>query len=162
MEEHWLGSLLVGMSQTSRRFCAEPCTGCPTVFKMQHYWGDALQNLPAEARKIHQEKGFIYHGKKGRGRLTPEEAKYELGIVSYPGTGKYKEANIYIPFHELPDHEDVATQEQLQRHSPPGQGWWPVICLQTVVDTEGRKKVLLVCYYQIMTDGQVIAWWIYI
>ena len=104
-------------------------------------------------------KGVFYHNKKP---LYPTDAKYELGIVSYPGTGKYKDANIYLPFHELPDVEDVANEEQLHITSPPGQGWWPVIALQTEVLSENLKKVLVVCWYQLLSDGRVIAWWIYI
>ena len=101
-------------------------------------------------------------GKEGKGQLLPQDATYELGIVSYTGTGKYKDGCIYIPFHDLPDCEEVASPEQLARQSPPGQGWWPVICLQTVVENDGRKKVLLGCYYQLLADGRVVAWWIYI
>ena len=83
--------------------------------------------------------------------------------MSYPGSGKYTAANIYIPFHELPDCEEVATDEQMQIISPPGMGWWPVIALQTVVDPQTKvKKVLIICWYQLLEDGRVVAWWIYI
>ena len=36
---------------------------------------------------IHKQKGVFYDGKP----ITPEEAQYELGVVSYPGTGKYND-----------------------------------------------------------------------
>ena len=67
-----------------------------------------------------------------------------------------------LPFHELPDVEEIATDEQLQITSPPGQGWWPVIALQTVCDESWKLKVLVVCWYQLLTDGRVVCWWIYL
>ena len=112
MDEHCLGPLMLGQAHTTRQFRREKCRSC-SISKIQQFGGDALLELPLAAQlRIHMEKGVIYHGEKGQ--LTPEEAQYELG--SYPGTGKY------IPFHELPDAEIVATPEQLQSMSPPGQG----------------------------------------
>ena len=67
-----------------------------------------------------------------------------------------------MPYHELPDVEEIASEEQLQITSPPGQGWWPVIALQTVVVSATMKKILIVCWYQILNDGRVVAWWIYV
>ena len=101
-------------------------------------------------------------------KTAPEQTQYELGIVSYPGQGKYNNC-LYIPYHDLPDVEEVATEEQLQVTSPPGQGWWPVIALQIVAEPRGSvgletkaKKVIVVCWYQLLSEGTVIAWWIYI
>ena len=57
--------------------------------------------LPSSTPK-HLEKGVFWDGKK---EITPEEARYELGVVSYPGTGKYTNC-LYVQFHELPDLEE--------------------------------------------------------
>ena len=64
MNEQSLGTMMVGKAQTTRRFWAEKCTGCPTVSSIQEFWGDALTHLPMVARRIHEQKGIIYHGKK--------------------------------------------------------------------------------------------------
>ena len=107
------------------------------------------------------DKGKFYYGKNTE--LTPQEAHYELGIVSYPGQGKYTEANIFLPYHELPDSEEVASDLQMQTISPPGMGWWPVIALQTEIEPATlTKKVLITCWYQLLQDGRVIAWWVYL
>ena len=50
--------------------------------------------------------------------ILPKDAIYELGVVSYPGKGKYHECNSYIPFHELPDSEDTASEEESKMRSP--------------------------------------------
>lgn len=156
IEEDAIGTLMGGSAGSTRRFNGDMCTGVPTKKKLQMFWGDALENLPQAAMDVHRRKGVFHYGKKKT--ITPQEAKYELGIVSYPGTGKYGDC-LYIPYVELPDVEDVASAEQLQMKSPPGQGWWPVIALQTVAATPG-KKILVVCWYQLRSDGQVNCWWI--
>ena len=144
MEEDAIGTFMAGKAQSTRRFNGDMCTGVPTKKKMYEFWGEALENLLSATKEKHLKKGAFYSGKK---TITPAEARYELGIVSYPGTGKYNDANIYLPFHELPDVEDVANEEQLHITSPPGQGWWPVIALQTEVVSATMKKILIVCWY---------------
>ena len=56
--------------------------------------------------------------------------------------------------HELPEVEEIGMEEKLQVSSPPGQGWWVVIGLQTVAECE-VKKVLVVCWYQLLRS----VWW---
>ena len=113
-----------------------------------------------ECKKIHTKKGVFHYGNKKQ--ITPDEAIYELGVVSYPGTDKYNDTNIYVPFHDLPDSVEVASKEQLKLSSPPGQGWWPVIALKKIVEDETKTKILIVCWYQLLSDGTIIGWWIYV
>ena len=138
------------------------CTGVLTKKLMFDFWGDALLNLPQAAKEVHARAGVFYNKKT---KILPSDAIYELGVVSYPGKGKYHECNAYIPFHELPDQEDTASEEERKMRSPEGQGWWPVIALQKVAETtkEGatKTKVLVVCWYQLLEDGRKICWWIY-
>ena len=158
IEEDCIGTMMAGVAGSTRRFNGDMCTGVPTKMKMYKFWGDALENLPSAAKQVHIKKGVVYDGKK---TLTPDEVHYELGIVSYPGKGKYTDTSIYLPFHELPDVEVTATAEQMQITSPPEQGWWPVIALRTV-EVDSRTKKLIVCWYQLLSDGRIIAWWIFI
>ena len=160
IEEDAIGNYMGGRALTTRRFCGDQCTGVPTRKKMFDFWGDALQNLPKAAKDIHIRKGVIYNEKAP---MAPDEAKYELGIVSYPGKGKYTDC-LFVEWTDVPDDETVATDKQLALTSPPGQGWWPVIALQQVVEglVVQKKKVLVVCWYQLLSDGRVISWWIYL
>ena len=161
MEEDAIGTLLTGLAQSTRRFEPDMCKGVLTKKMMYTFWGDALENLPKKAMEIHMEKGSFFDGKKLI-QARDSRVKYELGVVSYPGTGKYKDATIYVPWHDLPDAEEVADEEQLQITSPPGHSWWPVIALQTEAVSQFMKKIFVVCFYQLLADGRVIGWWIYI
>ena len=157
MVEDAIGTYMAGNASSTRRFNGDMCTGVLTKKKMYDYWGEGLENLVISAVEIHYDKGVFYNKKQA---LTPDDVSYELGVVSYPGTGKYTNC-LYAAFRELPDQEETATEEGLKLTSPPGQGWWPVIALQTVVESE-RKKVLVTCWYQLISDGRVISWWIYL
>ena len=160
IEEDAIGTLMGGKAKSTRRFNGDLCTGILTNKLMYDFWGEALTNLPRAAMEVHAQKGVFYNGKT---EIFPSDAKYELGVVSYPGTGKYKDCK-YMPFHELPEQEETATEEQLKMTSPKGQGWWPVIALQTVAESTKettKMKVLVVCWYQLLSDGRVICWWIY-
>ena len=158
IEEDAIGTLIGGKACSTRRFNGDMCTGVLTKKKMYDFWGDALENMPKRAKEIHLEKGVFFHGRQA---ISPAEARYELGVVSYPGDGKYDDTSIYVPFHEVPDVQEVASQKQLKMVSPPGQGWWPVIALKTV-RTLSTKKVLVVCWYQLLSSGRVVCWWIYL
>ena len=90
--------------------------------------------------------------------------QYELGVVSYPGQGKYNDASMmYVPFHEVPDSVEVLTDSDKKRlTNPDKQGWWPVIALQKTTYRTGTKTwILIVCWYQLLEDGRVICWWIF-
>ena len=76
-----------------------------TKKKMFDFWGDALTNLPAAAKEIHQKKGTFFIN--NRHPVSFEGACHELAIVSYTGTGKYDNCTL-VPWIELPDTEDVA------------------------------------------------------
>ena len=171
-----------GVANKTRRFGEEWCRGVLTKKLVLDHWGDALLNMPMKAREIHYKKG-VFSDTKHHVDLTPEECKHELGVVSYKGNGKYPlDSTIYVPFHELPDSEDTASKEQMQTICPEGQGWWPVIALQTKdvtppFEVECRyqpslqpkvitkkvitKKIFVVCFYQVLQDGRVWGWWLY-
>ena len=84
------------------------------------------------ATDIHQWKGVFYNGKQ---KISAEEVHYEIGVVSYPGQG-------------------------IIGWWPAKQGWWPVIGLKNDINTATKTKILLVCWYQLLSDDQVACWWI--
>ena len=118
------------------------------------YWCEGLQYLPQEARRRHYAKGAFYIN--SRHPISPSESIHELGIVSYPGSGKYKGC-IFLRYDDLPETEEAADEIWRKVVSPHGQGWWPVVILRVL-----SKKVLVVCWYQLLRDGTVAAWWIYL
>ena len=125
--------------------------------------GRCPDKLASSCKKGPCKGGGVFYNKKTE--ILPSDAIYELGVVSYPGQGKYHECNTYIAFHELPDQEDTTSEEERKMRSPKGQGWWPVIALQKVAEKtkEGatKTKVLVMCWYQLLEDGRKICWWIY-
>ena len=158
IEEDAIGTLMGGKADTTRRFNGDLCKGVPTKKLIKDFWGDALENLPRVAMDIHRKKGVFYVNKKD---FTPKDARYELGIVSYPGHGKYDKCS-FLDYHDLPDCEEVATEEQKAVKIPEDQGWWPVIALKKEYANGVATRVLVVCWYQLLTDGRVIAWWIWL
>ena len=131
IEEDALGTIMCGDALTPRRFNGDKCVGVATKRLLYDYWGDALENLPTVARRIHLQKGVFWNGKH---EVIPESARYELGVVSYPGQGKYKDC-LFRAFHDLPDQLETATAEEQQFRSPSGQGWWPVNAFYSVFET---------------------------
>ena len=99
IEEDAIGTLMGGQAQSTRRFRGDMCRGVLIKKRMYEFWGDALEHLLFVANKIHIEKNVCYneHLKKP---MKTEDVNYELGIVIYPGTGKYKnnEDCRYVPF----------------------------------------------------------------
>jgi hypothetical protein len=160
MEEEAISNFLGGCASSMRRFQADLCVGVATKKLIYEFWGDAIQQLPEATKRIHKEKGKFYINSKIDRPLYPEDCMYELGIVSYSGGGKYH-ASTYIPWHDLPDQEETADEKQLKRTEPPGQGWWPVIALERTYTKQDGLKILLVCFYQLQSDGPVAVWWIW-
>ena len=95
--------------------------------------------------------------------------------MSYTGSGKYANSS-FKWFDDLPDSEEVASEEELQVLPPDGQGWWPVIALNLdpacryyelediIVSrhqlTRTKGRVLIICFYQLL-EGRLVGWWVY-
>ena len=164
MEEEAISNSMGGDAKSLRRFEKDVlCQGPATKKLIFEFWGDAIQNLPQVSREIHEKKKCFYINSKMDRAIKPKDAIHELAIVSYSGGGKYN-SSTYIPWHDLPDQVETADESQLKRTPPEGQGWWPVIALRKETERyQGKEvcKVLLVCFYQLQSDGPVPAWWIY-
>jgi hypothetical protein len=158
MEEVAISDLMGGQTSDGYRRHGNMCTGCPTKKMIMEFWGQAITWLPEEGRKVHNAKEAFYINAKPKAPLYPAQATYELGIVSYTGAGKYQHST-YIPYHDLPDCEETATFEELQRTSPPGQGWWPVLSLGEELDKTHGRSVLLVCFYQLQWKEAIVPVW---
>ena len=156
---------MAGRTGTLRRRdgACRGCEGPATKQKILKHWGDALPSMTAEARKKHAAAGVIMID--NRHSLRPEDVKgYELGIVSYKGAGKYGKRGTKNDFHwfdDLPDSDEVVTKETPAPVPPDGQGWWPVIALRTE-SARTVEKILIICFYQLISDGTLVAWWIYL
>ena len=160
MEESALSDAMSGQIHKGFRRYGKLCEGCPTKRLMMDWWGENITYLPEYAIKVHKKKKEFYINEKDDKPITVDQATHELGIVSYKGDGKYN-ASTYIPYHNLPDSEEVATEEQLRTTSPAGQGWWPVISLKEENTKQHGRCILLVCFYQLQMKGKVPAWWIW-
>ena len=66
IEEYCLRTQLAGEADTNRRFNGDLCTGVATKKKVKGFWGDALENLPFEAMRIHRKKRRVPLWKKRR------------------------------------------------------------------------------------------------
>ena len=108
------------VKEAIRRFNGDRCVGVAAKRLLYNFWGNALDNLPRVAMGIHLQKGAFWNGKH---QVIPENARYELGVVS-----------IFRLFHDLLDQIEAATAEERQFRSPPGQGWWPVIAFDSVFE----------------------------
>ena len=123
LEEDAIGTMMCGEAKSTRRFNGDLLVGPLTKKSIMEYWGAAITNMPQAAKEIHFRKKAFYINSKTTDPITPDEAKHEVGIVSYPGTGKYKKSK-FARFHDLPDSEEVATEDQLRFTAPQGQGWF--------------------------------------
>ena len=158
MEESALSDAMGGQTHEGFRRFGTLCEGCPSKKKMMDFWGENITYLPQFAKEVHNKKKVFYINSRLDRPITVDQATHELGIVSYKGDGKYN-ASTYIPYHNLPDSEEVATEEQLRTTSPAGQGWWPVISLGEEYDKVHGRSVLLVCFYQLQLKEDVVPAW---
>ena len=182
-EEDAIGTLMAGNAGSGRRFerGGRGMPGIPTKRGLLEFWGDALPNLPKAAGKKLEEKGQIdVGGKQDRTLPVSKIAGLRIGIVSYAGAGAGKyTGNKFHYFDDLPDCLDVYDdgrrfgRDNPWAHvgqAPPGEGWWPVLALDLADDlpwwiTEGptvavgTKKILVICWYQLLGD-RVVAWWL--
>ena len=116
-------------------------------------WGDRIENLPQEGLRLMKEAGGVYVDGHKPQRCLPFAAirSARLGIVSYPGSGKYQDAKFWY-YDELPQNEVVldaylraSRTDPVASSGPPGrpppagrdwsrlgpppagEGWWPVV-----------------------------------
>ena len=96
---------------------------------------------------------------------------YRLGVVSYKGSGKYAQSSFQW-FDDLPDSEEVMDEQWAQKMVlQEDQGWWPVVALELCPQANervggpwpevGKKKILIICFYQLL-GRRLVGWWIII
>jgi len=174
-EEHAVGTRMAGRAESTRKLKGGKLStgylGFLTKKGMFKHWGDELPSIPAWAEEVHMEKGAIYIDGNEQKQIRPKDvAGRRLGVVSYRGDGKYAQSSFHW-FDDLPDSEEVATEEELAVVPPDGQGWWPVIAMNLNPETEERcsqtcsswttatktKGVLLICFYQLLATGRLVG-----
>ena len=98
-------------------------------------------------------------GFKDKKRLVTynNNLKFELGIVTYNGTGKYRETDVVAPWSDIPEDEGAFLQPGQQgilpHHLDQIASWWPVVCVHDA--TAGTMTltgivggwVIVICIY---------------
>jgi hypothetical protein len=191
VEEDALTTAMVGVALGARRF-QRKTAGCPgkaTKKNLMAFWGDALPNLPQVAMERLDKMGVLYADGRECYPIHRHEVRgFRLAIVSYSGSGKYTAESKFAWYDELPDSDEVihmlpptscrrawtrATGDGPQL--PQGHGWWPVVA-PTLTDAaaarftgwieidnlQKTKGILVICIYQLLDDGRIVGWWIFI
>jgi len=128
--------------------------------RCREVWGHLLDYLPTRA----EERIRACDGFKDKTRFVPysNNLRFELGMVTYNGTGKYREADVVAPWSAIPEDEGAFPQEGQQGISPhlleQIASWWPVVCVHDA--TAGTMTltgivggwVIVICIYQLMWD----------
>ena len=154
--------------------------GVPTKSALLDFWGDALPCMPAAAWAKLRSAGVIHVGGKTTHALpTSFVAGLRLGVVSYAGAGAGKyNGNAFHYYDDLPDclavYKDARTGGGCDPWrgvgpAPRGHGWWPVLAIDLTHDLPprvevgpvvavGTKKILVICWYQLLGHHYVARW----
>jgi hypothetical protein len=126
--------------------------------RCREVWGHLLDYLPTRA----EERIRACDGFKDKKRFVSysKNLRFELGMVTYNGTGKYRQTDVVAPWNAIPEDEGAFHQEGQQRISPFDleqiASWWPVVCVDgahagTVTRTGiVGGKVVVIGIYQLM------------
>jgi hypothetical protein len=146
-----------------------PCERKPVLTHPGHFltrkrcrevWGDLLDYLPTRAEeKIRACEGFKL-GRRVFVRYGNNNLRFELGMVTYNGTGKYSVTDVVAPWSDIPEDEGAFRQAGQLGISPHRSeqiaSWWPVVCVDdTTAGTMTRTgivggKVFVIGSYQLM------------
>ena len=88
--------------------------------------------------------------------------KFELGVVTHNGQGKYRETDVVAPWSVLPEIESGFSQQGehgiVPHHLEQIASWWPVVCARSA-DSQTMTAmgmcggvVIVICIYQLMWD----------
>jgi len=123
--------------------------------------GHLLDYLPTRA----EERIRACGGFKDKKRFVPysKNLRFELGMVTYNGSGKYRQNDVVAPWNAIPEDEGALHQQGQQNTIPPFDleqiaSWWPVVCVHD--DAEGTITmtaacggwIIVICIYQLMWD----------
>ena len=127
-------------------------------------WGHLLDYLPVRAKERIRACGGFAKDKK---EVQPYDKKFELGVVTYSGQGKYRETDVVAPWSVLPEDDSGFPQQGehgiLPHHLEQIASWWPVVCVRdansqtmTLAGICGGV-VIVICIYQLLWD--ILAAW---
>ena len=129
--------------------------------RCREVWGHLLDYLPTRA----EERIRACGGFKDKKRFVPysKNLRFELGMVTYNGSGKYRQNDVVAPWNAIPEDEGALHQQGQQNTIPPFDleqiaSWWPVVCVHD--DAEGTITmtavcggwIIVICIYQLMWD----------
>ena len=108
-----------------------------------------------------------YKDNKKRFQPFTEKLEFEVGVVTYKGTGTYTQEDIVVPWATLPEvpGQEVPSDAYMpsDHHLEQIAGWWPVVCVRepgtmhmTLVGYFGGN-VIVISVYQLMW-GTPSAW----
>jgi hypothetical protein len=124
-------------------------------------WGHLLDYLPARAEETIRACGGFAKDKTNFQHFS-KDLKFELGIVTYNGTGKYRTTDVVAPWSAVP--EDVRGIPQgsehgiLLHHLEQIASWWPVVCVRSADEQTMTAMgmcgggVIVICIYRLMWD----------
>lgn len=184
---------MIGICFSGRRYEVTPGVTLPLTAKnVRRYWGENIHNMPALLRNKMQAGCTIQvqmpsMGKKAHRVLALDDIRsIGLGMVSYPGQGKYK------PDAAIPERcvrwdwleEDLVAPEEgvgedtpfiLDTPIPSNSGWWPVCIISWNTEhtdhgiatregyytqvINGVMTCYILCWYQLMDSTWVITAW---
>lgn len=165
-----------------RRFSPSPgfVGRIPTKGGIRRFWGEQVDNNMVQLLHARLRAGAsveVRWGGKGRRSLKAQDiGSVGMGVVSYPGSGRYRPdtnpCERFVRWVDLPDEEDPSLElvEPIPQHS----GWWPALQVAWHNEAEehgivrrdyfarqqtGCLTVYVVCWYQ-LADGTwiLVAW----
>ena len=159
-------------------------TGPLLIAPFRKYWGEEIHQMEQLVwDRLRQGTRLSidmpHWSKKSKIEVSAEQVtSISFGAVPYGGSGKYNEADnstFFVPlqrFDRLID-DDGFVKEPI--HSQPGKGFWPVCQIKwrnmhldhgfaseeayERAVKAGRCKIYVLCWYQVLDGGAIMAVW---
>ena len=174
---------MVGAAKSARRFEPTPgLMGPLTYSRFREYWGQEIHQMEQlvwdrlkKGTKLAVDQP--HWGKKSKIELSATNlTSVHFGAVPYGGSGKYLEdgSTYFVPFERFERLIEDDHQKEAIR-SPLNKGFWPVCEVRwknmhldhgytseadyEVAVKAGRCKVYVVCWYQLLDSGAIMAVW---
>ena len=184
VQEHAACDEMVGRAYGPRRFSATPGLTGPLLWcRFRRYWGEEIHQMEQLIwDRLRSGTKLIvdmpHWGKSSKMELGLDRVSHVLfGAVPYGGAGKYSDNYDDAHFVPFSRFERLIDDDHVKEavHAAPGKGFWPVCQIKwhdvhldhgftSATEYEravkvGRCKVYILCWYQLLQGGHVIAVW---